>query len=73
VVLGAVAPAELALLEEVLAAHRADQARLAQHEADQVARAVSEARLAQRQDQEVAPDHRLVAAELERRGEVALQ
>jgi DNA invertase Pin-like site-specific DNA recombinase len=69
----ALAPAELDLLEEVLAAQRADHARLAQHYADQVARAEYEARLAQRQYQAVDPEHRLVAAELERRWEVALQ
>lgn len=69
----ALAPAELDLLEEVLAAQRTDHARLAQHHADQVTRAEYEARLAQRQYQAVDPDHRLVAAELERHWEVALQ
>jgi DNA invertase Pin-like site-specific DNA recombinase len=69
----ALAPAELDLLEEVLAAQRADHARLAQYYADQLTRAEYEARLAQRQYQAVDPDHRLVAAELERRWEVALQ
>ncbi len=61
------------MLEEVLAAQRADHARLAQHYADQVTSAEYEARLAQRQYQAVDPDHRLVAAELERHWEVALQ
>ncbi len=41
--------------------------------ADHVARAEYEARLAQRQYQAVDPDNRLVAAELERRWELALQ
>jgi DNA invertase Pin-like site-specific DNA recombinase len=68
----ALAPAELDLLEEVLAGQRADQARLAQYHADQVARAEYEARLAQRQYQAVDPDHRLVAAELEHQWEMAL-
>ena len=69
----ALAPAELDLLEEVLATQRADQTRLAQYYTDQVARAEYEARLAQRQYQAVDPDHRLVASELERQWEVALQ
>jgi DNA invertase Pin-like site-specific DNA recombinase len=69
----ALAPAELDLLDEVLATQRADQARLAQYYADQVVRAEYAARLAQRQYQAVDPDHRLVASELERQWEVALQ
>jgi DNA invertase Pin-like site-specific DNA recombinase len=69
----ALAPAELDLLEEVLAVQEADHARLAQQYADQAARAEYEARLAQRQYQAVDPDYRLVAAELERRWEAALQ
>jgi DNA invertase Pin-like site-specific DNA recombinase len=69
----ALAPAELDLLEEVLATQRADQARLAQYYMDQVTRAEYEVRLAQRQYQAVDPDHRLVAGELERQWEVALQ
>src|SRR5258708_10128000 len=63
----ALAPAELDLLEEVLAARRADVTRLAQLRADQVARAEYEAQLAQRHYQAVDPDNRLVVAELERR------
>jgi hypothetical protein len=69
----ALQPAELDRLDEVLAAQQADHARLRQQHADQVTRAEYEARLAQRQYQSVDPDHRLVAAELERRWEVALQ
>jgi hypothetical protein len=69
----ALEPAELDLLEEALAAQRADHERLAQHYADQVKRAEYEARLAERQYRAVDPDNRLVAAELERRWEVALR
>jgi hypothetical protein len=69
----ALAPAELDLLEEVLAHQRAEQERWAQHHADQVRRATYEAHLAQRQYQAVDPDNRLVAAELERRWELALR
>jgi DNA invertase Pin-like site-specific DNA recombinase len=69
----ALAPAELDLLEEVLATQRAHQARLIQYYTDQITRTEYEARLAQRQYQAVDPDHRLVAGELERQWEVALQ
>jgi hypothetical protein len=69
----ALAPAELDLLEEALAAQRADHDRRAQHFADQVTRAAYEARLAERQYRAVDPDNRLVAAELERRWELALR
>ena len=69
----ALVPAELDLLEEVLAAQQTDQARLAQHDAEAVSRAEYEAGLAQRQYQAVDPDYRLVASELERRWELALQ
>jgi len=69
----ALAPAELNILEEVISAQRADAARLAALRADQVARAEYEAGLAQRHYRAVDPANRLVAAELERRWEVALQ
>ncbi len=69
----ALQPAELDLLDEVLAAQRADHARLGQHYADQVTRAEYEARLAEKQYRAVDPEHRLVAAELERRWELALR
>jgi DNA invertase Pin-like site-specific DNA recombinase len=69
----ALAPAELDLFEEVLAAQHADHAREAQHYADRVKRAEYEAHRAQRHYQAVDPDHRLVASELERQWEVALQ
>ena len=69
----ALQPAELALLEEGLAAAQEERALRARQHADQVARAAYEARLAERQYQAVDPDNRLVAAELERRWEVALR
>jgi hypothetical protein len=69
----ALAPAALDLLEEVLATQQGDHARFAQHYTDQMARAGYEASLAQRQYQAVDPDNRFVAAELERRWEIALQ
>ena len=69
----ALQPAELDLLDEVLAAREADRARLAQQYADQVTRAEYEARLAQRQYLAADPDNRLVAGELERRWELALR
>ena len=69
----ALAPAELNLLQEVLAAQQADRGRVAKLRADQLARAEYEAGLAQRHYQAVDPANRLVAAELERSFEVALQ
>ncbi len=69
----ALVPAELAVLDAALADQRADHVRLTQQYADQVARAEYEARLAERQYRAVDPDNRLVAAELERRWEQALQ
>jgi DNA invertase Pin-like site-specific DNA recombinase len=69
----ALAPAELDLLDEVLAAQHVDQARLARQYADQVTRAEYEARLAEKRYRAVDPENRLVAAELERQWEVALQ
>ncbi len=71
--LEALQPAELDLLDAVLAAQAADRARLAQQHADQVTRAEYEARLAQRQYLAADPDNRLVAGELERRWELALR
>jgi len=49
----ALAPAELDVLTEVVAAQQADHARLAQHYADQVTRTEYEAQLAHRQYQAV--------------------
>jgi DNA invertase Pin-like site-specific DNA recombinase len=69
----ALAPAELDLLDDVLAAQRADYARLAQQYTEQVTRAEYAAQLAQRYYHAIDPDNRLVAAELERRWEAALR
>jgi DNA invertase Pin-like site-specific DNA recombinase len=69
----AIRPAELDVLEEVLAEQQSEHARVAQQYADRTARAMYEARLAQRQYEAVDPDNRLVAAELERRWELALR
>jgi DNA invertase Pin-like site-specific DNA recombinase len=69
----ALAPAELQVLEAVLAAQQADHAHLAQQHTNQVKRAEYEAALAARQYHAVDPENRLVAAELERRWELALQ
>jgi DNA invertase Pin-like site-specific DNA recombinase len=72
----ALAPAELHVLdvlEEALALQHADRDRLTHHHTDQVARAEYEARLAERQYHAIDPENRLVAAELERRWEVALR
>src|SRR5204863_5092918 len=66
------APAELAVLDAVLAAQQADRQRLTQYYADQVARAAYEARRAERRYAACDPDNRLVAAELERQWELAL-
>lgn len=69
----AIRPAELDVLEDVLAKQQTERARVGQQYADRVARATYEARLAQRQYEAVDPDNRLVAAELERRWELALR
>lgn len=69
----ALQPAELDLLDEILAERRADRDRIAQQHADRVTRAAYEVRLARRQYDAVDPDNRLVAAELERRWGLALR
>jgi DNA invertase Pin-like site-specific DNA recombinase len=69
----ALAPAELDLLEDVVTAEQRSHEQVTRHYADQVKRTEYEARLAQRQYQAVDPENRLVAAELERRWEVALR
>lgn len=69
----ALAPAELDLLDAVLAQQQADRQQVAQQHAERVARAAYEVRLARRQYDACDPDNRLVAAELERRWEVALR
>jgi DNA invertase Pin-like site-specific DNA recombinase len=69
----AIRPAELDLLEEVLAERRQDQKRLERQHADQVKRAEYEARLAEKRYRSVDPENRLVAAELEKGWEAALR
>jgi len=69
----ALRPAELDLLDEVRAAQQADEEHLLRQHREQVIRAEHEVRLAQKQYLTVDPDNRLVAAELERRWEHALQ
>jgi DNA invertase Pin-like site-specific DNA recombinase len=69
----AIQPAELDLLDAVLRERRADRERVAQQHTDRVARAAYEVVLARRQYDAVDPDNRLVAAELERRWELALR
>jgi DNA invertase Pin-like site-specific DNA recombinase len=60
----AIRPAELDLLEEVLAERKQDRQRLEQQHNDQLKRAEYEARLAEKRYRSVDPDNRLVAAEL---------
>jgi DNA invertase Pin-like site-specific DNA recombinase len=69
----AIQPAELDVLDEVLAERRADHERVARQHADRVARAAYDVRLARRQYDAVDPDNRLVAGELEHRWELALR
>jgi DNA invertase Pin-like site-specific DNA recombinase len=69
----AIQPAQLDVLESVLAAQQAEHGRLLQHWEEQLNRAQYEARLAQRQYDAVDPDNRLVAGELERRWEEKLR
>lgn len=69
----AVAPSEIALLEEVLVARDADHERIARHHQDQIRGAEYEVHLAEKHYQAVDPENRLVATELERSWEAALQ
>jgi DNA invertase Pin-like site-specific DNA recombinase len=69
----AIRPAELDLLEEVLAERKQDRQRLEQQHNDQLKRAEYEARLAEKRYRSVDPDNRLVAAELEKGWEAALR
>lgn len=69
----AIQPAQLDVLEAVLAAQQTEYARLMQHWDEQLKRTQYDMRLAQRQYDAVDPDNRLVAAELERRWEEKLQ
>jgi len=69
----AIQPAQLDALDAILEAQRAERTQLEQVWHDQLKRADYEAHLAQRQYDAVDPANRLVAAELERRWEAALQ
>jgi DNA invertase Pin-like site-specific DNA recombinase len=69
----AVRPSELALLDEVLAAKSADRERLLKHHKDRVKGAAYEVGLAEKRYRSVDPENRLVASELERGWEEALQ
>jgi DNA invertase Pin-like site-specific DNA recombinase len=69
----AIRPAELDLLEEVLAERKRDQERLEHQHADRVKRTEYEAHLAEKRYRSVDPENRLVAAELEKGWEAALR
>jgi hypothetical protein len=69
----ALGPAQLELLEGVLEAQAAEEAKLEQHWQEQLGRAGYEVRLAERQYNAADPDNRLVTGELERRWEEKLQ
>jgi DNA invertase Pin-like site-specific DNA recombinase len=69
----AIRPAELDLLEEVLAERKQDRKKLQRQHADQVKRAEYEARLAEKRYRSVDPENRLVAAELEKGWESGLR
>jgi DNA invertase Pin-like site-specific DNA recombinase len=69
----ALQPAQLDALEAMLEAQRVERGQLEQVWQNQLQRARYEAHLAQRQYDAVDPANRLVAAELERRWEAALQ
>jgi len=71
--LEAIQPAQLSVLDEVLAAQRADQAGLEQQWQDRLRQVKYEAQLAERQFNAVDPDNRLVASTLEQRWEHALR
>ncbi len=69
----AIRPAELDLLEEVLAERKQHRGRLEQQHADRLKRSEYEARLAEKRYRSVDPENRLVAAELEKGWEAALR
>jgi DNA invertase Pin-like site-specific DNA recombinase len=68
----ALSPIELDAYEQSLQAQRKSDLKIKQAQAQQLKRLRYEANLAQRQYDQVDPDNRLVAAELERRWEAAL-
>jgi hypothetical protein len=69
----ALQPAQLDILDALLADQQADRQRQLQHWQDRLRRAEYEANLAARQYRAVDPDNRLVASELERRWEAGLR
>jgi DNA invertase Pin-like site-specific DNA recombinase len=69
----ALSPAELGLYDKAVAALRQDDAQVQQARRQQLERLRYQARLAERQFNQADPDNRLVAAELERRWEMALR
>src|SRR5262249_23955183 len=71
--LQALSPVELNLYDKAVAALRQDEDQVRQAQEQQIERLRSQARLAERQYHQAEPDHRRVAAELERRGEAALR
>src|SRR4051794_20963577 len=71
--LDALSPAELHLYGKAAAAPRQDQEQVCQAQRQQIERLRYQARLAERQYNQADPDNRLVAAELEKRWEVALR
>ena len=70
--LAAIEPAQLDLLDAVLEAQETEQRRLHQQWEERIQRAQYEAQLAQRRYNQVDPDNRLVATELERQWEEKL-
>jgi DNA invertase Pin-like site-specific DNA recombinase len=68
----AIQPAQLDALEALLAHRHQERAQVERHWEQQVQRATYEAHLARRRYEDVDPDNRLVAAELERRWEEKL-
>jgi DNA invertase Pin-like site-specific DNA recombinase len=71
--LQALSPVELDLYGKAVAALRQEEEQVRQAQQQQVERLRYQARLAERQYHQTDPDNRLVAAELERRWEVALR
>ena len=69
----AIAPAQLDVLDEALAQQHNERQQLEQYHHQQMQRAQYEAAMAQRRYEQVDPDNRLVAAELERQWEDKLQ
>ncbi|MCA9066463.1 MAG: recombinase family protein, partial [Planctomycetaceae bacterium] len=69
----AISPASIALSVEAARAIESDRAAIEKHHQQTIKRAIYESELARRRYEEVDPSNRLVAGELERRWEAALQ